>query len=155
MPDAAAAAVDETPLRPSPRWAFLACGEKGFAIALDCVTEIVAPQPLTRLPGCGREVAGLAGFRGRIITVFDLGVLAGQVAAVAAPEHRLVFVDRSGRWFGFAVDSLVTITAAEADATVAPIPGSLTSRDTTGTVMFEGRAFTALDIHHLLGRLLA
>jgi purine-binding chemotaxis protein CheW len=137
-----------------PQWAFFLCGERGFALPLERVAEIVPPQVVTRLPGCGPAVHGLVGLRGRVITVFDLGVIAGTRPAVAHPDHRLVFVRRSGRLFGLAVEAIVTIAAADNTSGTTDAPGTLEIGDVGGTVLFEERPFLQLDVDHLLGRLL-
>jgi len=109
---------DEPSIAPRTRassapWAFFACGGKGYAVRLDQVHEIVPPQPLTRIPGCGREVCGLLGLRGRVVTVFDFGVLAGGRASVDQPDHRLVLLHHGSTVVGLAVDQVLTIASFE------------------------------------------
>ncbi|MCI0434324.1 MAG: chemotaxis protein CheW [Gemmatimonadetes bacterium] len=122
---------------------------------LDRVSEVVTPQPVTRVPGCGREVCGLVGFRGRVVTVFDLGVLGGAEPAIAAPDHRLVLVEHRGRLLGLAVEAMVTVAAGAKQAVQPAKRGLLEDDDITGTVVIDGRTFATLDVDHLLGRLLA
>jgi purine-binding chemotaxis protein CheW len=145
----------ETPSRPASQWAFFRCGDRGFAIPIDRVAEIVPPAPTTRLPGTGPMVVGLVGFRGRVITLFDLGVIAGTRPAAEWPGHRLVFVRKAGRLFGFAVETMVTITAAEGTGGISEAPAGLELGDVTGTVGLDGQPYAQLDVDHLLGRLLA
>lgn len=136
-------------------WAFFVCGGNGFAIRLDHVLEIVPPQPFTRLPGCGREVCGLIGLRGRLITVFDLGVLSGGAASASAPDHRLVLVRHRGRIVGLAAETMVTITAPEPSAD--ENSGSDVQQRSAGVdeLVIGGRTFTILDPDRLFGPLLA
>ena len=137
-------------------WAFFRCEDHGFAVPLASVAEIVPPQPATRLPGCGREVYGLVGLRGRVITVFDLGVLAGGRPATNLPDHRLVLVARGRRLVGLAVETMVTIAAPARQGSARPVlPGALQPGDVSGTVVMEGAPFLHLDVDHLLGRLIA
>ncbi len=137
------------------QWACLGCGPAGFAVPLERISEIVTPQPFTRVPGCGPEVCGLVGLRGRVLTVFDLGVLGGAGPAVAAKDYRMAFLEHRGRLLGLAAESMVTVARAHPVPDV-PVetPGLLLPGDVTGTVAAEGRTFTALDVDHLLGRLL-
>jgi chemotaxis signal transduction protein len=94
------------------RWVVFVCGGRQFGFPLDCAIEIVAPRPLTRLPGTGPEVCGIAGVRGRVLTVFDLGVVLGLPAASLGPDHRLLIIDLDGRRVGAAVDEVVTIVSS-------------------------------------------
>jgi purine-binding chemotaxis protein CheW len=129
-------------------WAFFACSGRGFAVPLERVHEIVPPQPLTRLPGCGPEVCGLIGLRGRVITVFDLGILIGDAPAVARPSHRLVLLWRGDRVIGLAVDEIVTIGSPDDNT------GPQASR-ADGTLRTGGRAYSILDTDRLFDPLLA
>ncbi|MGH7501159.1 MAG: chemotaxis protein CheW [Longimicrobiales bacterium] len=142
-------------VRPASQWAFFVCGERGFAVPLERVAEILPPQAATRLPGCGPVVHGLVGFRGRVITVFDLGVIAGQQPAAQHADYRVVFVRHAGRLFGFIVEAMVTIAPADNRTGTVDAPGGLKNGDVRGTVPHEGRPFLELDVDHLLGRLLA
>jgi purine-binding chemotaxis protein CheW len=105
------------------------CSGQRFAIPLTQVREILLPQPITRLPGCGPEVCGLAGLRGGILTVFDFGAALGLRAAVSKPDHRLLLVEHGGRLVAGVVEEVFSVT-------------------------HEGEA-SMLDLHILLGRLLA
>jgi purine-binding chemotaxis protein CheW len=142
---ASSGAVESAPVQP---WAFFACSGRGYAVPLDHVHEIVPPQPLTRLPGCGPEVCGLIGLRGRVITVFDLGLLTGDAAAAARPSHRLVLLWRGDRVIGLAVDEIVTIAAP--DENMSP-----QSTRADGTLHTGGRTFSILDTDRLFDPLLA
>ena len=142
-------------MRADAQWAFLACGPAGFAVPLDRISEVVTPQPFTRVPGCGPEVCGLLGFRGRVVTVFDLGVLAGVRPAVSVPDHRMVLLDHGGRLLGLATETMVMVAAARpAPAPPGAEAGLMQAGDITGTVTVDGRTFATLDVDHLLGRLL-
>jgi purine-binding chemotaxis protein CheW len=134
------------PIARIPSWAFFACSGKGYAVRLDRVHEIVPPQPLTRLPGCGPEVCGLIGLRGRVVTVFDFGVLNGDAPASSKPGHRLVLIWRGDRVIGLAVDEVVTIGVPDPGGEDEP----LSSQIRTG-----GREFTILDTDRIFGPLLA
>jgi len=136
-------------------WAFFACGARGFAIRLDQVVEIVPPQPFTRLPGCGREVCGLVGLRGRLITVFDLGVLSGGAAAMSLPDHRIVLIRHRGRIVGLTVETMVTITAPDASAGGGDGTDVQHGREVADELAIAGRTFTILDPDRLFGPLLA
>jgi hypothetical protein len=66
-----------------------------------------------------------------------------------------VFVRKAGRLFGFAVETMVTITAAEGTGGISEAPAGLELGDVTGTVGLDGQPYAQLDVDHLLGRLLA
>jgi purine-binding chemotaxis protein CheW len=135
-------------------WAFFMCAGKGYAFRLDQIHEIVPPQRVTRLPGCGPAVSGLIGLRGRVITVFDLGVLTGGRAATENPAHRVLLVRRGDRIVGLAVEELVTI-AALGDSNPASIESNPAEGPAPDSVMMSGRTFTILDPDQLVGPLFA
>jgi purine-binding chemotaxis protein CheW len=134
-------------------WAFFACTGRGYAIRLEQIHEIVPPQPLTRLPGCGPAVCGLVGLRGRLITVFDLGILTGGQPAAAREDYRVLLVRRGERVVGMAVDELVTIGAlGEAVQPVTIQGGADHGRDALDV---GGRTFIILEPDRIIGPLLA
>lgn len=136
------------------QWAFFACGGREYAVRLDRVHEIVPPQPVTRIPGCGSEVYGLLGLRGRVITVFDFGVLAGGPASAGRPDHRLMLLRYGGTVVGLAVDQMLTITSSgdvDADETAPAGRGD----GATGELKAGGRSFTVLDPDAVFGSRLA
>jgi len=148
-----AAPVDVPVRADAPPWAFFTCGGNGYAFRLDQIHEIVPPQALTRVPGCGPAVAGLMGLRGRVITVFDLGVLMGGKPAASRPDHRVLLLRWGKIVAGLAVEELVTITALGDEILTA-------SRDEAGrsaqdALIVGGRSFTILDADRLVGPLLA
>lgn len=149
-----AAAPDSEPAAPAgPQWVVLMCDDIRLAVPLARVREILTPRPFTRLPGCGPEVCGLIGVRGRIVTVFDLGILLGRGRAAETPDHRLLLVERHGRAVGLAVDAVVRIAPAETEpAGALDLP--LEEGDVIGIGAVDQERFMALDPDHLLDRLL-
>ncbi len=115
--------------RIAPEWVIFGCSGERFAIPLSQVREILLPQPITRLPGCGPEVCGLVGLRGRILTIFDFGAALGLTPAASVQDHRLLMVEHRGEIVGGAVEEVLAVTHAE-------VP-------------------RVLDLDELLGRLLA
>lgn len=115
--------------RVAPEWVIFGCSGERFAIPLQQVREILLPQPIIRLPGCGPEVCGLIGLRGRILTVFDLGAALDLRPAVSVAEHRLLLLEHGGQVVAGVVEEVFSVTH-EGDASV-------------------------LDMEVLLGRLLA
>jgi chemotaxis signal transduction protein len=149
-----AAAPDSAPAQPAgPQWVVLLCDDVRLAVPLARVREILTPRPFTRLPGCGPEVCGLIGVRGRIVTVFDLGVVLGRGRATNAPDHRLLLVDREGRTYGLAVEAVLRIAPSEtSEGAAVDLP--LEEGDVIGIGAIDEERFIALDPDHLLDRLL-
>ena len=141
-----------------PEWVVFSCEDRRFAVPLLATREVVTPQPLTRLPGCGPEVAGLMGLRGRVITVFDMGVVLGLSPALREPDHRIIVLDYESRIAGIAVDFVAEI-ARKAAALLQPTDGSglpePARADLVGVGTLDGRPYHALDPNRILGRLLA
>ena len=139
----------------TPEWVVFSCDDQHFGIPLLLTREVVLPQALTRLPGCGAEVGGLMGLRGRVITVFDLGVVLGRGRVLQRPDHRILVVDHNERVAGLAVDHVAEIARNEAALLSAP-PESMTesTRDVVGVGMLNGKPYLALDPNSILSRLL-
>src|SRR5207237_5797389 len=109
--------------------------------------------------GCGPEVCGLLGLRGRVITVFDFGAVLGLRRATDFPDHRLLLLDHGERVTGFAVEEIVAVARAEAreltdDDRAEPLLERL-GADVLGVVSVESEApFYAVDADSILSRLM-
>jgi purine-binding chemotaxis protein CheW len=157
--DSAAAAGLGVPLSPGPQWVVFTCDRRRFVVPLERVREILTPQPLTRLPGCGPEVAGLAGVRGRVVTTFDFGVLLTARPSVATDDHRLLLIEQGERLVGAVVDEVVSVTRAETGSYLPGEPGfvglRLNREDVAGAGRIDGEPFVSLNLDAILGRVLA
>jgi purine-binding chemotaxis protein CheW len=143
----AVAAEAGSPAPVATPWVVFRCADMRYGVPLDQVSEILSPRPFTRLPGTGPEVCGLVALRGRVVTVFDLGVILGLRGAASLPEHRLLLLHYDVRRIGAAVEDVVDIAPARVDLSTGAV-GVL------GTGHTEEMTFTALDPHALLARLL-
>lgn len=137
------------------QWVVFRCAGRRFGVPLARVTEIIVPQPFTRLPGADAAVCGLVGVRGRVVTVLDFGVLLGVRSSGAQPDHRLLLLDLEGRRIGAAVDDVVEIVPARV------APGDGTAADAgipadavLGTGRSDDGVFTAIAPHRLTAGLL-
>ena len=128
-------------------WVVFSCDGKRFGVPLDHVCEIIAPRTFTRLPGAGPEVCGLAGVRGRVVTVFDMGAVLGLRRAATLPDHRLLLMDLGTRRIGAAVEDVVDIAPAQVERENG-------AAGIVGRGQIQDGDFTALDPQVLLGRLL-
>ena len=140
----------EAPAEPMRMWVRVVCGPCAYGIALERVREILTPQPLTRLPGCEAEVAGLVGVRGRVVTALDLGRILGSNASASLPDHRLVLVDHGDRVVGLVVDDVsAVVEGASRPAEAAPEQGAAV------VVSSAEGGFVGLDVDALVGRFLS
>jgi purine-binding chemotaxis protein CheW len=136
----------------APQWLVVYCDGRAAALPLERVRAIVPLPPFTRLPGCGPQVCGLAGVRGRLVTAFDLGTLLGGRPARAAAHARLLLVEHRGRTLGLVVEEawrttpLMLRPAGSDDGDAVALVG-------VGSV--DGAAVAALDTGSLFERLLA
>ncbi|HEX6559176.1 MAG TPA: chemotaxis protein CheW [Longimicrobiales bacterium] len=143
----------------APQWVVFACGEHWFGLPLERTREILPPCAITRLPGCGPEVCGLVGIRGRVVTVFDFGVVIGGESSLTRPDHRLLVLYVNGRRVGAIVDEIIAVSrettggilSLDADALR---PYDVDRDDLIGIGAFGDRPFLALDPDRILGRLL-
>ena len=149
--------VADAPTAPLPEWVVFACGEQLFGVPLLLTREVVTPQPLTRLPGCGAEVAGLMGLRGRVITVFDIGLLLGCPSALRGGiDYRILVLDHDERVAGLAVDRIEEIVREDAAvlSSTGVMPAGIVGAAFAGVGRVGERQFFALDPTRILSRLL-
>lgn len=140
------------------QWVVFACGEHSFGLPLDRTREILPPRPITRLPGCGPEVCGLVGIRGRVVTVFDFGVVIGGSPSIERPDHRMLVLFVQGKRVGAIVDEIIAV--ARETSGILPLendalrPYDIERDDLIGIGALGDRPFLALDPDRILGRLL-
>jgi purine-binding chemotaxis protein CheW len=140
------------------QWVVFSCGEFWFGLPLDRTREILPPRAITRLPGTGPEVCGLVGIRGRIVTVFDFGVVIGGESSVAKPDHRMLVLFVQGRRVAAVVDEIIAVSREMSD--ILPLQGEslrpydVDRDDLVGIGALGDRPFLALDPDKILGRLL-
>jgi purine-binding chemotaxis protein CheW len=150
--------AERAPTTAASQWVVFACGDSWFGLPLDCTREILSPRPFTRLPGCGPEVCGLVGIRGRVVTVFDFGVVIGGEASAAKPDHRLLVLIVKGRRVAAVVDEIVAVSREVSG--VLPLdsdalrPYDIDRDDLVGIGALDDRPFLALNPDRILGRLL-
>lgn len=99
------------------QWVVFVCSGVRYGIPLDSVAEILAPVPCTRVPGAAAGVVGLAGIRGSVVPVFDLGLLLGHGSSAALDDHRLLLLEAGGRNAAAAVDQVKAVAPARLEGT--------------------------------------
>jgi purine-binding chemotaxis protein CheW len=143
---------------PRVQWVVFACGGHRVAIPIHQICEVVAPRPLTRVPGCGPPVCGLINLRGQIITVLDFGAVLGLRPAAALPEHRLLLLEYGERLVAFAVDNVIATaqvpTSQLSNREDAFRALNLERPELLGVGTIGGHAFLAVDPMPILRRLL-
>jgi chemotaxis signal transduction protein len=142
----------------APSWVVVACAGRRYVLPLERIHEIVTPQPLTRAPGCGPAVAGLAGMRGRVVTIFDLSAVLAQERAISLPDHRVLLFEHGDRILGVAVDECLAVIRAPLRAPLAPeerLDGlDADEAHVVGTDDFAGETLPAPNVDLIIGRLL-
>src|SRR5690606_1290568 len=105
----------------------IAVGGVSLAIRVRDLAGLFAGLAVTALPGPVRELAGLAGLRGDLVPVFDLGQLLGReavkdpgrwVALLRAPERVAVSFDAAAGYVR--VPRRDVVTALDEDASRSP-----------------------------------
>jgi purine-binding chemotaxis protein CheW len=155
VPDSAANAAATSAVS---QWVVFACGDHLFGLPLDRTREILPPRSITRLPGCGPEVAGLVGIRGRVVTVFDFGVILGAAPAAQRPDHRMLVVFVNGKRVAVLVDEIIAVSRESSGVlpldTEALRTYDIERDDVFGVGAMGELPFLALDPDRILGRLL-
>lgn len=71
-------------------------GGSRYALPMDSVAEVGRPPALTRVPGLPGWLAGVANWRGRVLSIIDLRPLLGAPATGLDRRARLVVLNRGG-----------------------------------------------------------
>lgn len=137
---------------PTGRWVRIVCGARLFGVPLERVREILTPQPLTRLPGCGESVAGLVGIRGRVVTALDLGRILGAGVSASLPDHRLLLVEAEERIIGLVVDDAKAVVDGALRPPVPVAERQADGPDVLGWVEAGDGGFPALDLDAVIDR---
>ena len=88
--------------------AFEVAGER-YAVETRWVVQAVALPPLTQLPGAPGHVAGIAGFRGRVVAALDLrSLLQVQLARLTEPAA-LIVLQGGAMEFGVLADVVLGV----------------------------------------------
>ena len=134
----------------------LLCRAGGERLALRAadVLKVVGGARLCRLPRLPPQVAGITHNRGRIVTVFDPGVLLfGSLLPTAHPgsvDARVVVLDRGQRHLALAVDGVDEIETLRLgpDLPAGPTPAVRVAEH-------RGKAVFAVDADRLVETMLA
>ncbi|HTJ85213.1 MAG TPA: chemotaxis protein CheW [Polyangiaceae bacterium] len=96
-------------------------GHSVFAVPVAIVREIVRTSHITSVPRAPHAVLGITSFRGRIVTVLDLGLRLGEGSSANTPERgaklgdsargrmRTLMVDVAGETIGLTVDEVLVV----------------------------------------------
>jgi len=84
--------------------------------ALDAagIQEVIRLGPITPVRHAPPEVAGIVNLRGKIVTIFDLGLRLGFPAASARREARVFIMEDRNEFVGLLVDRVGEVVGADA-----------------------------------------
>lgn len=127
-------------------------GRERVALHVSEVLKVVAVTGLSRLPRLPVQVAGICHHRGRIVTVFDAGVLLLRAAPQAATgsEARIVVLDRLQRHLALVVDAVEEIEAVRLSADLPTGPTALVR-----VAEHRGQAVFGIDADALIAAMVA
>jgi purine-binding chemotaxis protein CheW len=101
---------------------------QAFALALDCVREIVsAPADLAVAPHAETLVLGVAPYRDGLLPLLSLRGLLGFARAAAGPSEKVIVTRIGGVLVGLVADRMRTVITADPDL-VEPVPAVLAAR---------------------------
>ncbi len=84
-----------------------------FGVEIGRVREIIAWQPVTRIPRAPCEMEGVINLRGGVIPVVDLRKCLGLRAGEVGSETRIVVVEMGTRAIGMIVDAVTEVLRLE------------------------------------------
>lgn len=141
------AAVGATPAA-SEEVVVVRLGGSRYALAMDSVAEVGRPPALTRVPGLPAWLAGVANWRGRVLSVLDLRPLLDAPGGDLDRRARLVVLNRGGVPVGLLTEGVQgsrTIDLEQVEPALAHLPGSAADL-LAGQVTDEEGPFGVLDL---------
>ena len=116
------------------------------------VRDILAEQPITRIPLAPPDIAGSLNLRGRIVTAIDLRGRLGLPAAEPATKRMSVVAEQGGELYALLVDSVSEVMSL--DATLFERNPPTLERNwamfSSGIFRLDGRLLVILDVARLL-----
>jgi len=116
------------------------------------VRDILAEQPITRIPLAAPEIAGSLNLRGRIVTAIDLRCLLSLSAAPADVARMSVVAEQNGELYALLVDQVAEVMNLQ-DADLEQNPPTLPAvwaEHSKGVYRLDGQLLVVLDVARLL-----
>ena len=116
------------------------------------VRDILAEQPITRIPLAAPDIAGSLNLRGRIVTAIDLRRRLSLPPPAADQKRMSVVVEQAGELYALLVDQLAEVmnldnTTFERNP---PTLGRNWAMFSSGIFRLEGRLLVILNVERLL-----
>ena len=116
------------------------------------VRDILAEQPITRIPLAAAEIAGSLNLRGRIVTAIDLRQRLLLPPAPEGTPRMSVVAEQNGELYALLVDQVAEVMSLR-DSTFEANPPTLPpiwADHSTGIYRLDGRLLVVLDVARLL-----
>lgn len=148
----ARAATSEPPARGAAEVLVFRVGEELFGAHIEGVREIVAPPPVTPVPGAGGRILGVCSVRGRLATVVDLAACLGVARGASGGMRRLLVAEsREGELLAFAVAEVLDVARLERDPfELGERPTGTEGEPWLGVVQLGGRLVALIELGRVL-----
>lgn len=127
-------------------------GNEAYGVDIARVREIIALQPITRVPGAPEFVEGVLNLRGQVIPVMDLRRRFALSQAQATRETRIMVVEVGSHTLGLVVDAVSEVLRI-ATETVEPLHELTVGVEVPflqGVAKLDQRLVILLDLQRLL-----
>ena len=116
------------------------------------VRDILAEQPITRIPLAAAEIAGSLNLRGRIVTAIDLRQRLLLPPAPAGTPRMSVVAEQNGELYALLVDQVAEVMSLPDSAFEAnpPTLPPIWAEHSTGVYRLDGRLLVVLDVARIL-----
>ena len=127
-------------------------GEETYGVDIGTVREIIALQPITRLPGAPEFVEGILNLRGHVIPVLDLRRRFGLPGAEATRDTRIIVVEVGAHTLGMVVDAVSEVLRIPAETVERPheLTVNVDVAFLQGVAKLDQQLVILLNLEHLL-----
>ncbi|WP_324716683.1 chemotaxis protein CheW [Carboxydochorda subterranea] len=127
-------------------------GNETYGVDIVTVREIIALQPITRVPGAPTFVEGILNLRGHVIPVMDLRRRFGLPWTQATRDTRIMVVEVAGRTLGLVVDAVSEVLRVPAETLEPPheLTVGVDVEFLQGVAKLDQRLVILLDLEQLL-----
>lgn len=126
--------------------------EEQYGVDVTSIHEIIAMQPITKVPRSPFFIEGIINLRGKVVPVLHMRRMFGFTEAEQTKDSRIIVVDTNGQSVGIIVDAVTEVLRIPVDSIESP-SDMITTADSdylVGIAKHEDRMIILLDLGKVL-----